>query len=36
MEIIALNLTGQEQTALERLAQRAGKTPDELVHDAVK
>jgi hypothetical protein len=36
MAITALNLTAQEQTALETLAQRTGRTPDELVHDAVK
>jgi len=36
MAITALNLTNQEQTALETLAQRTGKTPAELVHDAVK
>ena len=36
MAIAELNLTAQEQTALETMAQRTGKTPDELVHDAVK
>ncbi len=36
MAIAALHLTEQEQTALETMAQRMGKTPDELVHDAVK
>ena len=36
MAITGLHLTGQEQTALEALAQRMGKTPAELVHDAVK
>ncbi len=36
MAIAGLNLTEQEQTALETMAQRTGKTPDELVHDAVK
>ena len=36
MAIAALHLTEQEQTALESMAQRLGKTPDELVHDAVK
>jgi hypothetical protein len=36
MPIAELHLTEQEQTALETMAQRAGKTPDELVHDAIK
>jgi hypothetical protein len=36
MAIAALHLTEQEQTALETIAQRIGKTPDEVVHDAVK
>jgi hypothetical protein len=36
MPIAGLHLTEQEQTALETIAQRAGKTPDELVHDAIK
>jgi hypothetical protein len=36
MAIAGLHLTGQEQTALEAMAQRMGKTPDEIVHDAVK
>ncbi len=36
MTIAELNLTEQEQTALATMAQRIGKTPDELVHDAVK
>ena len=36
MPIAGLHLTEQEQTALETMAQRAGKTPDELVHDAIK
>jgi hypothetical protein len=36
MSIAGLHLTEQEQTALETIAQRAGKTPDELVHDAIK
>jgi len=36
MAIAGLDLTGQEQTALEAMAQRMGKTPAELVHDAVK
>jgi hypothetical protein len=36
MAIAALQLTEQEQTALETMAQHLGKTPDELVHDAVK
>jgi len=29
-------LTEQEQTALAAIVQRMGKTPDEVVHDAVK
>ena len=36
MAIAGLHLTDQEQTALETMAQRIGKTPDEIVHDAVK
>ena len=36
MAIAGLHLTEQEQTALESMAQRTGKTPDELVHDAIK
>jgi hypothetical protein len=36
MAIAGLHLTEQEQTALETIAQRAGKTPDELVHDVIK
>jgi len=36
MAIAGLHLTEQEETALEIMAQRMGKTPDELVHDAVK
>jgi hypothetical protein len=36
MAIAGLHWTEQEQTALETMAQRLGKTPDELVHDAVK
>ena len=36
MAIAGLHLTAQEQTALETIAQRAGKTPDELVHDVIK
>jgi hypothetical protein len=36
MAIAGLHLTEQEQTALETMAQRLGKTPDEIVHDAVK
>ena len=36
MAIAGLHLTEQEQTVLETMAQRLGKTPDELVHDAVK
>jgi hypothetical protein len=31
-----MHLTEQEQTALETMAQHMGKTPDALVHDAVK
>lgn len=36
MAIAELHLTEQEQTALETMAQRLGKTPGEVVHDAVK
>jgi hypothetical protein len=36
MAIAGLHLTEQEQTVLETMAQHLGKTPDELVHDAVK
>jgi hypothetical protein len=36
MAIAGLHLTEQEQTVLETMTQRAGKTPDELVHDAIK
>jgi hypothetical protein len=36
MAIAGLHLTEQEQTALETMAQRLGKTPDEIVYDAVK
>ena len=36
MAIAELHLTEQEQTALATIAQRMGKTPDEVVHDAVK
>jgi hypothetical protein len=36
MAIAGLHLTAQEQTALETMAQRAGKTPEDLVHDAIK
>jgi len=36
MAIAGLHLTDQEQTALETMAQRAGKTPEELVQDAIK
>ena len=36
MAIAGLHLTEQEQTALATIAQRMGKTPDEVVHDAVK
>ncbi|HEX3528579.1 MAG TPA: CopG family transcriptional regulator [Thermoanaerobaculia bacterium] len=36
MAIAGLHLTDQEQTALETMAQRTGKTPAEIVHDAVK
>jgi hypothetical protein len=36
MAIAGLYLTEQEQTTLETMAQRMGKTPDEIIHDAVK
>jgi hypothetical protein len=36
MALAGLHLTEQEQTALETMAQHLGKTPEELVHDAVK
>jgi hypothetical protein len=36
MAIAGLHLTEQEQTIIETMAQRLGKTPDEIVHDAVK
>jgi hypothetical protein len=36
MAIAGLHLTAQEQTTLETMAQHTGKTPDELIHDAVK
>lgn len=36
MAITALHLTEQEQTDLETVAKRMGKTSDELVRDAVK
>ena len=36
MAIAGLHLTEQEQMALETMAQRVGKTPDELVHDAIQ
>jgi hypothetical protein len=36
MAIAGLHLTAQEETVLETMAQRVGKTPDELVHDAIK
>jgi hypothetical protein len=36
MAIAGLHLTEQEQTTLETIAQRTGKTPDELIHEAVK
>lgn len=36
MAIAGLHLTEREQTALEIMAQRQGKTPDEIVHDAVR
>ena len=36
MAIAGLPLIEQEQKVLETMAQRIGKTPDELVHDAVK
>jgi hypothetical protein len=36
MPIVGLHLTEQEQTVLETMAQRAGKTPDEVVHNAIQ
>ena len=36
MAIAGLNLTEQEQTALETIAQRTGKTQEEVVQEAVK
>jgi hypothetical protein len=36
MALAGLHLTKQEQMALETMAQRAGKTLDEVVHDAIK
>jgi hypothetical protein len=36
MAIAGLHLTAQEQTTLETMAQRTGKTLDEFIHDAVK
>jgi hypothetical protein len=36
MAIAGLHLTDQEQTALETMAQRVGKTPEELVQDTIK
>jgi hypothetical protein len=36
MATAGLHLTAQEQTTLETMAQRTGKTPDEFIHDAVK
>ena len=36
MAIAGLHLTEHEQAALETMAQHLGKTPEELVHDAVK
>ncbi|MFO1430235.1 MAG: CopG family transcriptional regulator [Candidatus Competibacteraceae bacterium] len=36
MATAELHLTEQEQTTLETMAQRTGKTPNELIQDAVK
>ena len=36
MAIAGLHLTEQEQTALETMAQRMDKTPDEIIHEAVQ
>jgi hypothetical protein len=36
MAVAGLHLTDQEQTALETMAQRVGKTPEELVQDTIK
>ena len=35
MALAGLQLTEQEQSALEAMAQDRGKTPEELVHDAI-
>jgi hypothetical protein len=35
MATTAITLTEQEQTALGTIAQQTGKTPDELLHEAV-
>jgi hypothetical protein len=36
MALAGLRLTEQEQTALETMAQRAGKPPAEFIRDAIK
>jgi len=36
MAIAGLHLTEEEQATLEAMAIRLGRTPEELVHDAVK
>lgn len=36
MVIEVLHLTEQEQIALQRISENTGKTPDELVHDAIR
>lgn len=36
MDMEMFHLTEQEQAVLQRMSQQTGKTPEELVHDAVK
>jgi len=36
MAIVGLHLTEREQRVLETMAQRLGKTPDQIVHEAVR
>jgi hypothetical protein len=35
MDLTAITLTEQEQVSLRAIAQQTGKTPDELLHEAV-